>query len=380
MLPSQLKSLIEEYCMGIQPTDAQIDEIMDMAISLSADSNEVAQYMEEMQNGSTKEEKDITYSITIADVTNILQASMTARALFNWSTAKTKENIANVPIDVLTTKLRDEAMDVLQKLNNGGFVADIFAVNALGEIVDINDVQESSSKEGTKEINNNNHEFVDLGLSVKWATCDLGASKPDEVGDLFAWGEVKTKDEFTDDNYKWYRRGEEDEEYIMATKYNSNSQWGDVDNITRLELEDDAARVNWGGDWRIPTEDEFWELINNCTFEVLFTGRIIEINGDISNWDEYYKEEIDKLYEARIKITSKKNGNSIYMYAPMTAGYGWLRYSTSDTNYSDDSCDQPTILCHSLSFGDYCGDTILENELEITDCRDLGFRIRPVIK
>jgi len=255
------------------------------------------------------------------------------------------------------------------KLNNGGLNAEMLVENELEVVV-----------EQQKSINNNNHEFVDLGLSVKWATCDLGASKPDEVGDLFAWGEVKTKDEFTDDNYKWYRRGEEDEEYIMATKYNSNSQWGDVDNITRLELEDDAARVNWGGDWRIPTEDEFQELIDNCTFEVLFTGRIIEINENIS-WDEYYKEEIDKLYEARIKITSKKNGNSIYMYAPMTEGYGYLRYSTSDTNYSDDSCDQPTILCHSLSFGEYCGcDTILENELEITDCRDQGFRIRPVIK
>ena len=58
MLPSQLKSLIEEYCMGMQPTDAQIDEIMDLAISLSADSNEVAQYIEKMQQGPTKEERE----------------------------------------------------------------------------------------------------------------------------------------------------------------------------------------------------------------------------------------------------------------------------------------------------------------------------------
>ena len=58
MLPSQLKSLIEEYCMGIQPTDTQIDEIMDLAISLSADSSEVAQYIEKMQQGPTKEERD----------------------------------------------------------------------------------------------------------------------------------------------------------------------------------------------------------------------------------------------------------------------------------------------------------------------------------
>ena len=82
-----------------------------------------------------KARKDITYTITIRDVTNMLQASMTARVLFNWSTAETKKNMANVPLDVLTTKRKSEAMDVLQKLNNGGFVADIFAINALGEIV-----------------------------------------------------------------------------------------------------------------------------------------------------------------------------------------------------------------------------------------------------
>ena len=58
MLPSQLQSLIEEYCMGMQPTDAQIDEIIDLAISLSADSSEVAQYIEKMQQGPTKEERD----------------------------------------------------------------------------------------------------------------------------------------------------------------------------------------------------------------------------------------------------------------------------------------------------------------------------------
>lgn len=58
MLPSKLKQLIDKYCMGIQPTDTQIDEIMDLAISLSADSNEVVQYMEEMQQGPTKEERE----------------------------------------------------------------------------------------------------------------------------------------------------------------------------------------------------------------------------------------------------------------------------------------------------------------------------------
>lgn len=258
------------------------------------------------------------------------------------------------------------------KLNNGGLNAEMLVENELEVVV-----------EQQKSINNNNHEFVDLGLSVKWATCDLGASKPDEVGDLFAWGEVKTKDEFTWENYKWFR---EDEDCgYMATKYNSNSEYGDVDNITRLELEDDAARVNWGGDWRIPTEDEFQELIDNCTFEVLFTNmdRIKEIYDDYDAWNEYSREELDKLLEARIKITSKKNGNSIYMYAPMTEGSSFLSYLTSDGNPDDCCHERPTVLAHEVIFGEIWGydtiDTILDLELEWGE-REFGHRIRPVIK
>lgn len=103
-----------------------------------------------------------------------------------------------------------------------------------------------------KEING--HEYVEMGDGLKWATCNVGASTPEEAGSRFAWGETETKSEFLRDNYKWYK----DENY---TKYNFD------DGKTVLELSDDAANVNWGGSWRTPTNEEFANLLNQDNFE-----------------------------------------------------------------------------------------------------------------
>ena len=94
------------------------------------------------------------------------------------------------------------------------------------------------------------HAYVDLGLSVLWATTNLGATQPEEYGDYFAWGETDPKDIYTRDNYKWRDN----------TKYNNSG------GLTSIQLEDDAAHVNWGGDWRMPTKEEYSELIEKCTW------------------------------------------------------------------------------------------------------------------
>ena len=105
------------------------------------------------------------------------------------------------------------------------------------------------------------HEYVDLGLSVKWATCNVGATKPEEYGDYFAWGETQPKTTYGWSTYKWCRGS-----YNTLTKYCTDSFYGTVDNKTTLDLSDDAARVNWGGSWRMPTKAELDELRKNCTW------------------------------------------------------------------------------------------------------------------
>ena len=138
---------------------------------------------------------------------------------------------------------------------------------------------------------NNGHEYVDLGLSVKWATMNVGANAPEGYGDYFAWGETKPKDYYDWSTYKWCEGSAR-----TMTKYCTKSYFGTVDNKTVLEMSDDAARANWGGTWRMPTIDEIKELLDNCHWE--WTTRN-DVNG--------------------FKVTGP-NGASVFLPA---AGYRW---------------------------------------------------------
>lgn len=105
---------------------------------------------------------------------------------------------------------------------------------------------------------------VDLGLSVKWASINLGADAPWESGGFYSWGETTPKS-VSECNYANYKYAENNGGWKF-TKYCTNSFRGTVDNKTRLELADDAAYAELGGSWRIPTKDDWNELVANCTF------------------------------------------------------------------------------------------------------------------
>ena len=122
-------------------------------------------------------------------------------------------------------------------------------------------VDSSISKMGVE----NGYEWVDLGLSVKWATCNVGAEKPEDYGDYYAWGETSTKSSYTWINYK-FRTSGDSYENVKFSKYNTESEYGPIDNRSTLDLVDDVARQKWGGSWRMPTLTEFDELIDNCTW------------------------------------------------------------------------------------------------------------------
>ena len=96
---------------------------------------------------------------------------------------------------------------------------------------------------------------VDLGLSVKWANMNVGATNPEGYGNYYAWGETATKE-----TYDWSTYFDTNDGGHTLTKYNNNG------GKTVLDLEDDAAHVNWGGSWRMPTKAEWQELIDNCTW------------------------------------------------------------------------------------------------------------------
>ena len=127
----------------------------------------------------------------------------------------------------------------------------------------------------------NGYEYVDLGLSVKWATCNVGATSPEEYGLYFAWGE--TTGYTANDVTSGVRSFTQDE-------YNA----GPATSISAdLTLEQDAAHVNMGGNWRMPTKDECQELINNC--------------------NTVYTTEHNETGVTGILFTSKANNNSIFL-------------------------------------------------------------------
>ena len=109
------------------------------------------------------------------------------------------------------------------------------------------------------------HEYVDLGLpsGTLWATCNMGADTPEGFGDYFAWGETETKSTYEWSTYK-YCNGTKDQltKYCNMVNYGNN---GFTDNLTTLVPEDDAATVNWGNNWHIPTMAEWEELCQNTT-------------------------------------------------------------------------------------------------------------------
>ena len=119
----------------------------------------------------------------------------------------------------------------------------------------------SSGKSATCNVVVNGHEAVDLGLSVMWASCNVGASSPEGYGDYYAWGETSAKSSYSWSNYAWCNGSSS-----TLTKYNCNNSYGTVDNKTVLEQNDDAAHVKWGDSWRMPTDAEWTELREKCTW------------------------------------------------------------------------------------------------------------------
>ena len=171
------------------------------------------------------------------------------------------------------------------------------------------------------------HEYVDLGLpsGLLWATCNVGATSPEEYGGYFAWGETSTKSEYNWTNLK-YRTSGDSYENVKFSKYVATSKYGPVDNKTQLEMMDDAARQNWGGSWRMPTKKEWQELKDNCTWTWTSQGGH---NG--------------------YKVTSKNNGRSLFLpaagnrdgsslYVAGEWGYYWSSSLSSSLSYDAYYC------------------------------------------
>lgn len=164
----------------------------------------------------------------------------------------------------------------------------------------------------------NGHIFVDLGLSVKWATLNIGAENISDCGNYYAWGETETKSDYSWSTYKWCNGS-----YKTLTKYNSNGGNGTVDYKTSLDLVDDVAHVKWGGNWRMPTNEELDELRTSCTWLSLTDGYRVT-----SNIEGFTDRSIFLPY------TGYREDRYLYEQDQDDYGYGYYWSSTLYNSYS----------------------------------------------
>lgn len=203
-------------------------------------------------------------------------------------------------------------------------------------------------------------EYVDLGLpsGLKWATCDLGATKPEERGDYYAWGETEpNKNEFS---WATYKHGKVVNGVIKFTKYCTDPDWGldgFVDNKKKLDSEDDAAHAKLGAPWRMPTGDEANELAQACTWSKEV------INGNVC-----------------FRGTSKYNGKSITFKASGRVHNSQLEGSDQETAIwvSDVHFQIPEQVLTLYLFEIAEGSDVVTKAITAYDMRHRGLPIRPV--
>ena len=263
--------------------------------------------------------------------------------------ASTKTVLVNLTLSSPKTSTY-KLQNVVYIRNNKIFCIGDYEIDKSGKV--LTELVNKTNRSSTNNNIHNGHEYVDLGLSVMWATCNVGASRPEEFGNYYAWGEVAPKKYYDWTTYK-YCNGS----YKTLTKYNTVSDFGLVDNKTTLEPNDDAATANWGGEWRTPTKAELEELRKYCTWEWII---IHGIQGSL--------------------ITSEKNGNTIFWPA---SGYIY-RNSTEACNHKEQYLGGPrgyywsNVISSSKPYSAYSRDNDDCTASWSYGSRVFGHTIRPV--
>lgn len=210
--------------------------------------------------------------------------------------------------------------------------------------------------------NENVHGYVDLGLpsGTLWATCNVGANAPEEYGDYFAWGETKTKQSYWYDNYNYWKTDDSGENKL--TKYCGDAEYGYdgyTDALTVLLPEDDAATVNWGSDWCMPTEEQWEELIQHTTTEMKTINGVSGRLFTASNGNSIFLPSASVCQDEPASEFDYGSywSSSLIGYEPHSA---WIYYSyTGEGYYLDD---------------EYYFDESYKDEI----MRSFGLSVRPV--
>ena len=164
------------------------------------------------------------------------------------------------------------------------------------------------------------------GYKLYWATTNIGASKPEDYGDYYAWGETEPKENYSWSTYKWCNGSSS-----TLTKYNTNSSYGTVDNKTVLEPEDDIAHVKLGGKWRMPTDAEWTQLTNNCSWIWTNQNGVNGYKVTATNGNSIFLPAADMWWDTILSVADEMGqywSSSLDSYCPDSdCGYSVFFYS-----------------------------------------------------
>lgn len=280
-----------------------------------------------------------------------------ALSIFSGGSA---QNIKEQNFEVTSAKKGDVNGDGGVTMSDANMIVNAFLSGENLEGADLNgdgDVTMSDANQAvniflrgadTEEGMENGHEYVDLGLSVKWAKCNVGAQHPQDYGDYFAWGETEPKEDYSSAAYKWKENG-------LLTKYCVNSYSGTVDNRTTLELDDDAATANWQGAWRMPTLTELEELCDSCLWVWTSSYNDTDVKGYIvfkakDKADRGKKVYMNMAWDTPTSATYSLSDNHIFL--PAAGWYEGMRNEATGSNgcYLTATLSQNNDVCY-LKFG-----------------------------
>ncbi|MBQ6963990.1 MAG: hypothetical protein IJP79_09845 [Paludibacteraceae bacterium] len=239
------------------------------------------------------------------------------------------------------------------------------------------DKEKTSSKGGSsvyKSGTQDGHDYVDLGLpsGTKWATCNVGATKPEEVGNFYAWGEVEPKD-----NYDWstYKHSITHGIYKYEASVTKYKIGYNEDNKRVLDLEDDAAYVNWGGKWRMPTKTQLEELVSQCYTVVDWNYKGTKILGCI-----FYKAKSPEDKGVMARYSSEVS--SSYSYADAHIFLPHPRRNNNKASGDVERCYWSSSLEEDYSKNYTCAWALLveDSRCVLYRSRASGCPIRPVFK
>lgn len=211
-----------------------------------------------------------------------------------------KLSVADVTNLVENAIVKDSDPNETQQMMTAEDIIDTYSTliqsikNLSGDIASMKDdivaIKNKLGISGSGDTSSSEHQYVDLGLNVLWATCNIGAENPEDCGDFYAWGETTPyyQEGYALEQPQCHWLSDKEGGYTLSNYFDSNYDSYNLDGVSTLSSANDAATVNWGSDWHMPSNNDFLELLNDCDWSLGDTKKYYIVRGKKPGFTENY--------------------------------------------------------------------------------------------